>query len=274
MSRLTWDGSGEKKFEAGVSKGVLYVASNGQYGAGVAWNGLTAVNESPDGADETALYADNIKYASMRAAEEFNATIEAYTYPPEFLACDGGASIANGITIGQQARNPFGFSYRTEKGDDVSPIGSEYIIHLVYGATASPSEKNYETINDSPDAITFSWELSANPVPVSGTDANGNEYKPTATLNIDSEGTDPAIMKRLEALLYGAEDFSESQKYAVGDIVGYGADDDPKAMYICKTAVTTAGAWDSSKWEQIDASAEARLLLPNDVLTLINSLAS
>lgn len=203
MAKLSWDGQGEKKYESGVSKGVLY-KKNGENPAkwvGVAWNGLTSITESPDGAEKTDLYADNIKYASMRSAETFGGTIEAYTYPVEFESCDGSASLGNGITIGQQARDAFGLCYRTEQGDDTDP-NAGYKLHLVYNCTCSPSEKAYETINDSPDAITFSWEFDSTPVSVTG-------HKATSLVVIDSLAfnTDPlkAKLKQIEDMLYGTE---------------------------------------------------------------------
>lgn len=203
MPRLTWDGSGQKRYESGVSKGVLYKQdSNGAYPAGVAWNGLTGVTESPDGAEPTDLWADNIKYASMRSAETFGGTIEAYTYPPEFAACDGSYAAFEGVTLGQQSRTPFGLCYRTEVGDDADP-NRGYLLHIVYNATASPSEKAYETINDSPDAITFSWEFNTTPVAVDG-DAY-KSLKPISTIVIDSTKVSAAVMTAVENKLYGDE---------------------------------------------------------------------
>lgn len=198
---LVWDDTGKKIYENGVSRGVLYVKnSDGTYKDGVAWNGLTAVTESPDGAEPTDLYADNIKYASMLSAETFGATIEAYTYPDEFAECDGSASIATGVYVGQQPRTPFAFCYRTEVGSDSYAAGAEnhYKLHIVYGATASPSEKNYETINDSPDAITFSWEINTTPV-------NVTDKKPTANLVIDVAKLTDAQRKLIEDSLYGTD---------------------------------------------------------------------
>ena len=198
MSALVWDKSGERYFEAGVDHGVLYVQKpDGTYNNGVVWNGLTAVTESPDGAEPNDLYADNIKYATLRSAETFGATIEAYTYPEEFAECDGSYALADGVYVGQQARKPFGFSYRTMIGNDTSSdIDSAYKLHIVYNATVTPSEKNFETINDSPDAITMSWEVSTVPVPVTG-------KKPTATITIDSTKADATKLKTLEDTLYG-----------------------------------------------------------------------
>lgn len=200
MARLTWDGAGEKRFEMGVDQGVLYPVDNGQYTKGVAWNGLTSVSASPEGGDANDLWADNIKYGSMRGAEKFGGTIEAYQAPDEFKACDGRATIATGVTIGQQTRKSFGFCWRSKIGNDLDAEAG-YILHIAYGCTASPSEQTYETMNDSPDAGTLSWEFEANTVPV--TDA-----KPTALLEIDSTkfNTDPlkAKLKQIEDTLYGS----------------------------------------------------------------------
>lgn len=196
MSKLTWDASGERLYETGVKQGVLYVMDNNVYGNGVAWNGLTAITESPSGAESTPLYADDIKYLDLRSTEEFGATIEAYTYPDEFAACDGSASLADGVSIGQQARKMFGLCYRTTVGNDTDGTDHGYKLHLIYGATASPSEKAYETINDSPEAITFSWEITTTPVSVTG-------FKPTASITIDSTKADPTCLAALEEKLYG-----------------------------------------------------------------------
>lgn len=197
MSKLKWDQAGEKFYETGVSNGVLYPLTNGAYPEGVAWNGLTAVNENPSGAEATPLYADNIKYLNLMSAEEFGATIEAYTYPDEFGVCNGEAELAEGVSIGQQARKLFGLSYQTKIGNDQNnDLG--YKIHLIYGALAAPSEKAYATINDSPEAITFSWEISTTPVEVEG-------FKPTASLVIDSTKVDADALTRLKNVLYGTD---------------------------------------------------------------------
>ena len=197
MSVLVWDRVGERFYETGVDHGVLYPFDNNAYGTGVAWNGLTAVNESPSGAEASPLWADNIKYLNLMSAEEFGATIEAYTYPDEFAACDGSAEIAPGVTIGQQKRKMFGFAYRTKIGNDTDGADKGYKIHLVYGALASPSDKGYNTVNDSPEAITFSWTVTTTPVNVTG-------FKPTAHLVIDStKVNDAAKMKAIEDVLYG-----------------------------------------------------------------------
>lgn len=200
MSKLVWDQTGERIYETGVKNGVLYVQGvGGTYDKGVAWNGLTAVTESPSGAEATPLYADDIKYLNLMSNEEFGATIEAYTYPEEFAECDGSASIATGIYIGQQARKTFGLSYRTVIGNDVDSNDYGYKLHLIYGALAAPSEKAYATINDSPEAITFSWEITTTPVNVKG-------FKPTASVTIDSTKVEAEKLAALEAILYGTEE--------------------------------------------------------------------
>ena len=199
MSKIVWDAVGEHTFETGVRNGVLYLKdAEGAYNTGVAWNGLTSVSESPEGAEATDLYADDIKYLTLMSAENFKATIEAYTYPVEFEECDGSASIAKGVVIGQQSRKPFGLCYRTAIGNDTDGNEHGYKLHIVYGCQASPSEKQYSTINDSPEAITFSWEVNTTPVNVTG-------KKPTATLIIDSTKADKAKLTALEAILYGAD---------------------------------------------------------------------
>ena len=199
MARLIWDEVGQRFFETGVKNGVLYVQDNdGSYKNGVVWNGLTAVTESPSGAEETPLYADDVKYLTLRSAEEFGATVEAYTYPEEFEQCDGSASIATGVTIGQQARRAFGLCYRTSVGNDIQGQNFSYKLHLIYGCTVAPSEKSYSTINDNPEAITFSWELSTVPVPVDG-------FSPTASLVIDASKVDEGKMQQLEDALFGDE---------------------------------------------------------------------
>ena len=198
MSKLVWDATGERIYETGVKNGVLYVVNEGEYGNGVAWNGLTAVTESPSGAEATPLYADDIKYINLLSAEEFGATIEAYTYPDEFAECDGSVSLADGVTIGQQARKTFGMCYKTTVGNDTDGQNHGYKLHLIYGATASPSEKAYTSINDSPEAITFSWEVNCTPVNVTG-------YKPTACITIDSTKADATKLAALEEKLFGSE---------------------------------------------------------------------
>lgn len=204
MSKLVWDQTGERLYETGVKKGVLYVAgTGGAYSTGVVWNGLTAVTESPSGAEATPLYADDIKYLNLMSAEEFGATVEAYTYPDEFAECDGSASLSDGVTIGQQKRKTFGLSYVTTLGNDVDNNEYGYKIHLIYGAVASPSEKSYATINDTPEPITFSWEITTTPVNITATAADGTAYKPTASVTIDSTKVDADKLAELEDILYG-----------------------------------------------------------------------
>lgn len=200
MSKITWDNTGDKKYETGVDHAVLYpLDKEGKYTPGVAWNGVTSIAETPEGAEPESQYADNVKYLTIVSAEELNGTIEAYTYPKEWGVCDGSAEIAPGVTIGQQARKTFGLSYRTKIGNDVDGQNHGYKLHFLYGAMASPSERTYETINDSPDAITFSWEYSTTPVPVSG-------HNMTSLVTIDSTQVDAEKLAALEAILYGSED--------------------------------------------------------------------
>lgn len=199
MPRIEWDKTGERFYETGVKQGVLYVQdSNGAYPAGVPWNGLTAVTQSPSGAEASPIYADDIKYVNLMSAEEFGATIEAYMYPDEFGPCDGSASIAKGVRIGQQKRKTFGLCYRTSVGNDIDGSDHAYKLHIIYGALAAPSERSYATINDSPEAITLSWEVTTTPVNVTG-------YKPTSHVEIDSRDVDEDKLKALEDILYGTE---------------------------------------------------------------------
>ena len=200
MAKLVWDQTGQKFFETGVSNGVLYVSDRqGGYEYGVAWNGLTSVAENPSGAESNPIYADNIKYLNIISAEEFGATIEAYTYPDEFMECDGSAQVVEGVNIGQQARKTFGISYQTRVGNDVVGDNLGYKIHVIYNCQAAPSGKTYSTVNESPEAITFSWEVSTTPVPVEG-------FRPTATIVFDSTKLDADKMAAVEAVLYGSAD--------------------------------------------------------------------
>ena len=197
--RIVWDATGERLYETGVDHGVLYILdSDGTYKNGVAWNGLSAVTESPSGAEATAVWADNIKYLNLMSAEEFGATIEAYTYPDEFGQCDGTAELVEGVTVGQQSRKTFGLCYRTRIGNDVDGDQHGYKLHIIYGALASPSEKGYQTVSDSPEAISFSWEVTTTPVNVSGMSA-------TASLVIDSTKSNPEKLTALENILYGTD---------------------------------------------------------------------
>ena len=199
MTKLVWDETGKRLYETGVKNGVLYPQdTTGAYPKGVAWNGLTAVTQSPSGAEATPLYADDMKYLNLYSAEEFGATVEAYTYPDEFAECDGSAELATGVMIGQQPRKAFGLVYKTVIGNDVKNNKYGYKLHLIYGAMASPSEKAYATINDSPEAITFSWEITTTPVSVTG-------FEPTAYIEIDSTKAEPTKLAKLEEKLFGSE---------------------------------------------------------------------
>lgn len=199
MSKLVWDNTGERTYETGLNHGVLYpINASGKYTPGVAWNGLSSVSESPSGAEANAIYADNIKYLNLYSAEEFGATIECYTYPDEWMLCDGSASIADGVILGQQDRKTFGLCYRTVLGNDVDGDAHGYKLHLIYGCKASPSERQYQTINDSPEAITFSYEISTTPINVTG-------HKPLSCITIDSTKADAEKLKTLEDKLYGTE---------------------------------------------------------------------
>ena len=198
MAVLTWDQTGEKLYETGVQKGVLYPMDGAVYGKGVAWNGLTAVNETPSGAESTKLYADDIKYLDIRSAEEFGATIEAYSSPDEFDACDGTAELSAGVNIGQQNRKGFGFCYRSTIGNDTEYNNYGYKLHIIYGLTAAPSERSYSSVNDSPETATLSWEVSSTPVSVAG-------FKPTSIVTINSKKINPEALKEIEDALYGTE---------------------------------------------------------------------
>lgn len=198
MAVLKWDQTGEKLYETGVQKGVLYPMDGAVYGKGVAWNGLTAVNETPSGAESTKLYADDIKYLDIRSAEEFGATIEAYSSPDEFDACDGTAELADGVNIGQQNRKGFGFCYRSTIGNDTEYNNYGYKLHIIYGLTAAPSERSYSSVNDSPETATLSWEVSSTPVSVAG-------FKPTSIVTINSKKINPQALKEIEDALYGTE---------------------------------------------------------------------
>lgn len=212
MSRLIWDGIGERFYETGVDHGVLYPVVGGTYPKGYAWNGLTNISESPSGAEQTPLYADNIKYLTLTSAEEFGLTIEAYTYPDEWEACDGTASLANGVKIGQQPRTKFGLSYRTKLGNDVDGDAHGYKLHLVYGCSASPSERSYATVNDSPEAISFSWEVTTTPITLDG-------HNPVALITIDSTKVNATKLATLEDILYGTNGST-----TMGSITGTGTD--------------------------------------------------
>lgn len=207
MSQLVWDKIGERNYETGVDHGVIYPQSDGAYKNGEAWNGLSSVNENPSGAEDNSVYADNMKYLNIKSAEEYGITIGCYTYPDAFAKCNGEVEFAEGVTIGQQSKNTFGFSYRTKIGNDTEGEDHGYKIHLVYGCSSSPSEKTHETINDSPSADEFSFEVSTTPVPVSGTNpVTGKPFKPTSILEFDSTKMSPEQIKKVEDVLYGTED--------------------------------------------------------------------
>ena len=261
LSPITWDNSGEKLYETGVDHCVLYPyntsATPAYYGPGVAWNGITSVSESPTGAEANPFYADNIKYANLFSAEEFGASIGAYTYPDEWKECDGSKEIAPGVYIGQQNRKVFGLSYRTIIGNDTDANNHGYKLHLVYGAMASPSEQSYNTINDSPELNEFSWELTTTPVNVTGA-------KPTATVVIDSTKVTAGKLKNLEEILYGitANEYDTTATYNTGDYAIH-----TNKLYRCK-ADNTTGTWSSSAWDEIDPPIP-RLPLPDEVASIL-----
>lgn len=258
MAKLVWDANGDRLYETGVKNGVLYVKKDdGTYDTGVAWNGLTSVSESPDGGEANPLWADDMKYLNLMSVEDFNATIEAYTYPDEFNACIGYSELASGMFIGQQSKRSFGFCYRTAIGNDEVFDEYGYKLNIIYGCLAGPSDRDHETMNDDPDAITFSFEVSTTPVPVTG-------YKPTAHLMIDSTKTDPEKMAILEASLYGvtAEAFSATKAYKAGDAVTQS-----NKTYIAKAAVP-AGQFDSEDWIEV-VDDGPHLLLPDQLAALI-----
>ena len=261
MSKITWDATGDRLYETGVDRGVLYpINIEGKYTPGVAWNGLTGVTESPSGAEATALYADNIKYLSLYSAEEFGATIEAYTYPKEFESCDGSAELGEGVVIGQQTRKVFGLCYRTLVANDVDAQDHGYKLHLIYGCMASPSEKGYQSVNDSPEAITFSWEVTTTPVNVAG-------FKPTASLIIDSTKIKEDKLKKIEDILYGktVAAYDNSKTYVVGDLVI-----ESNKTYECTTEVSSPESFDSSKWKETTKDL-ARLPLPDEIKTILDA---
>lgn len=257
MSKIIWDLTGERHYETGINCGVLYPMVNGQYSKGVAWNGLTSVSEKPSGAESTPVYADNIKYLNLISAEDFAATIEALESPVEFDYCDGSAEVAPGITIGQQTRQKFGMAYKTIIGSDTEGEDYGYKIHIIYNATASPSEKSYTTVNDSPEAMSLSWEITTTTMNVTG-------YKPTARLTIDSTKTPEDAMKKIIDALYGvdAPDFDDTKTYKKGDFVNHGG-----KTYECKNAITTPAAWSSTDWEITD-KCDPYLPTPDEIIEL------
>lgn len=262
MAKLTWDETSKRLYETGVRQGVLYPQDNsGAYPNGVAWNGLTAITESPSGAEETALWADDIKYLSLRSAEEFGATIEAYTYPDEFAICDGSAELAAGVIVGQQPRKPFGLCYRTVLGNDTELDAHGYKLHLIYGATASPSERAYQTVNDSPEAITFSWEMTTVPVAVKGA-------RPTACVTIDSTKVDSTKLAALENVLYGYDSYTEFTGDTFESGVNYYTRSGEAGSYIY-TKTTDATPQSGTTYYTKDSGTDARLPLPDEIKTLL-----
>ena len=263
MSKLLWDQTGERTYETGVKNGVLYPqGADGTYPKGVAWNGLTTVTESPSGAEANPLYADDVKYLNLLSTEEFGATIEAYTYPEEFESCDGSAEIAPGVSIGQQKGDIFGMAYKTVLGNDTENNKYGYKLHLIYGALAAPSEKAYSTISDSPEAITFSWEVTTTPVSVAG-------FEPTASLVINSTKVDSAKLAALESILFGKdneliktepEDWTENYKNYFTK--------NPSGEFVAVTGVS-APSWEENKY--YTAGAEARLPLPDEVAKIMKA---
>lgn len=261
MSRLKWDQTGERFYETGVRQVVLYTrtGTNGAYENGVAWNGVTAINENPTGGEPTALYADDIKYLNLVSVEEFEGSIEAYTYPDEFGVCDGSAAPVDGLSFGQQDRKEFALCYRTAIGNDTDGSEKGYKLHIVYGCLASPSDKSYETIDDSPDAITFSWDFTTTPVETTG-------YKPVSHVVVDSTKVTASKLTSLEEELYGvdAEAFSASSTYAVGDYCTH-----ETKTYRCTTAITTAAAWDATKWTEV-TNPGPHIVMPDGVKTILS----
>lgn len=267
-NRLIWDAVGAHLYETGVDQGVLYpLETNGTYPVGVEWNGLTGVTESPEGGDANPKYADNIKYLNLTSAEDWKGTIEAFTYPDEFVPCLGEVAIIPGAVVNMQARKKFGMSYRTKIGNDVDGDAHGFKIHCLYALQVAPSERNYETVNDSPDAITFSWEASSTPVPVTG-------YKPTASITFDSTKLTTLQWAKLEAVLYGvdADEYDASKTYAVGDFCKKTTSGSSPTVtyYRCKTAITTPAAWDASKWDEI-TNPGPHLPLPDELITILSA---
>lgn len=263
MSKLIWDEVGNRYYETGVKQGTLYPQkTNGAYDKGVAWNGLTSVSESPEGAEATALYADDIKYLNLMSNEELKLTIEAYTYPDEYAECDGSASIADGVYIGQQTRKKFGLAYKTTLGNDVDGNDYGYKLHMVYNGLAAPSEKAYSTINDSPEAITFSWEVSTTPVNVEG-------FKPTACITIDSTKVDAAKLAELEEILFGRDNTvlkSEPSDWSTNYKNYFTKTEDGKFV-----AISDPSAPSFTENTYYDGGVEPRLPLPDEVVEIMKA---
>ena len=263
MSKLVWDKTGEHTFETGIDHAVLYpAASDGTYPTGVAWNGITSASETPSGAENTALYADNIKYLNLKSAEEFGMTIEAYTYPDEWEQCDGTATMADGVKLGQQSRKTFGLSYRTRIGNDVDGDSHGYKLHLVYNCSANPSQRSYQTVNDSPEAITFSWEISTTPVLLDG-------FKPVSLITMDSTKVNETKLATLETILYGSDEdiYTEFTGETFETGVDYYTRSGTEGHYVyTKTSDETPQV--GTTYYTKTAAADARLPLPSEIKTL------
>lgn len=257
-NKLVWDQVGERLYETGISKVALFVQNGNAYDKGVAWNGVTAINEKPEGGEPTDLYADDEKYLSLYSKETLKATLEAYTYPEEFEPCDGVVTISTGVTIGQQTRKGFGLAYKTIVGNDTAnnDYGCKY--HLLYGCKASPSEKDHSTVNDSPDVSPFSWELTTTSIDIPG-------FSKSSSVTVDSTKVDSAALKVFEGIIYGADEFAATKTYAKDDVV----EKDSK-LYACKTAVTTPGEWSSASWTEVGAEGP-RLPLPDELVTIFQN---
>lgn len=267
MTKLVWDAIGDRLYETGVENCALYRLGTGtdlgKYVDGVAWNGITSIAQNRTGADANDVYADDIKYLTLRGVEKEEGTIEAYTYPEEFEECDGTANFGSGVpglVVHQQPRKGFGLAYKTILGNDQAYEDYGYKLHLIYGCTCSPSEKSYSTINDSPEAITFSWSFTTTPVAVSG-------KKPASSLEIDSTKANATALARLEAVLFGADEFDATKSaYAVGDMVTY-----ENKLYQCNTAISAAAAWASAKWTKVSDTTVPGMPLPDEVVTLLTA---
>lgn len=275
MSKIVWDAIGEKTYETGSKYAVVYPTdATGAFGEGVAWNGITGITESPSGAEPTALWADDIKYANLVSAEEYSATIEAYTWPKEFEECDGSVEVADGVFIGQQDRKPFGLCYRTTIGNDTKSNAYGYKLHIVYNCLAAPSEKGYSTISDSPEAITFSWEVSTTPVDVTG-------HKPTATIVIDSTKTTAAKMQAIEDILYGTNGtptYTEFTGTAFVEGTDYyersGAGTEQSPYVYTKTTDTTYNSQKTYYTLSMVGASSPRLPLPDEIISIMGESAN
>lgn len=265
MAKIKWDQQGERKYKTGVDHGVLYPQRSGTYPVGVAWNGLTAVNKSPSGAEDNKLYADNMQYLNLKSAEELGMTIECYMYPDEWAECNGEAEVANGVFLGQQSRNTFGFSYRNKLGNDLEGEDYGYELNLVYGCSASPSEQANSTINDSPEAATFSYEITTTPLTISGTRPDGKAYRPSASITIDSTKVDATKLAELETILYGTEG-----TYTVTADTTFTTDKKYFELVNGNYVLSTDKTMDTAKtyYEETKAAIEGRLPLPDEIRTL------